>query len=672
MTRVVEVETVLRLFAEGISGHPFQIHELDAITEPFAQNPNRIPLKSSFNLYLPAEFSFFETESLNRRAYLFLTLQQLGYREFGTYAFNIRQARTRIESLGTRPAPVGHLESDLELFYQHFENSDLARRLFCLIETERVSRHLLRKYEGATSYRNDIQPYINSLHAIEPVNRIDRQIVQLSGHLRSVPGFETSLAHLVDPAMTIQSNVYASACAATACYCELERHGELSSQFLLDNATEMTVSLETLQRQARIEDWERELSDFDSELEGVQLPIDQIEATESDMLARANSLQKVQRESLRKQREQLSRRLQIEKSSVGLSASRNEEVLGSYRYDEWDYLNGKWLRNWCLLHEYSLSEEHVGDSAALKRAIRPHVKSVRKLFEQIRPAGMKRVRRQFEGDELDISATVDLRVDCRSRVSSDERVYSRRDRVHRDVATVVLVDLSASTDSPINSQVTGESRNRDQEFESQDLRDPYFDDERLNSPLHSNPFKDARQEPERRVIDIQREAVLLLATSLDSIQDMYAIYGFSGYGKESVEVYIAKEFNQPLSEHRMAAIASMEPKRSTRMGPSIRHSTSKLLATGAAMKVLMIVSDGFPQDCDYGPDRASHEYGVQDTAMALREADSKGVKNFCVTVDLAGHDYLRRMCRKDRYLVIDELESLPIALNDSYRYLIPS
>lgn len=669
MTRVVEIETVLRLFAEGITGHPFQIHEVEAITEPFAHNPNRIPLKSSFNLYLPEDFSFFPSDTFNRRAFLYLVLQQLGYREFRTYAFDIHQARSKISFLRDRPSPVSHLESDLELFYQHFDNQDLARRLFHLIESERVTRHLLRKYEGAQVYRRDFQPFVNSLHAIDSTNSIEREVVQLSGHLQNVPGHSSTLVDLIDCALSPDADVYDSAKASIMCYRALEQLGTIPSEFALDSTPDIQVSLESLQRQARIEEWERKLSDLELEFEGIPLPIDELEGSESDVVGRANSVEEVQREHVQKQKDQLSRRLQIEKSSIGLSPSRKEDVIASFRYDEWDYLNNKWLRNWCLLHEYSMNEEFAGDSASLKRAVRPHVQSVRKLFEQIRPAGLKRVRRQFEGDELDISATVDLRVDCKSQVSPDERVYSRRDRIHRDVATVVLVDLSASTDSPIEDLSNDTIHPEDQSFRNQDLRDPYFDDERLNSRFDSKPFGPDQNNPVRRVIDIQREAVLLLATSLDSIQDMYAIYGFSGYGKENVEIFVAKEFDQALSDFRISAIASMEPKRSTRMGPSIRHSTKKLLATGAAMKVLLIVSDGFPQDCDYGPDRTTHEYGVQDTAMALREADRKGVKNFCVTVDRAGHDYLRRMCRRDRYLVIDELESLPLALNDAYSYL---
>ena len=94
-----------------------------------------------------------------------------------------------------------------------------------------------------------------------------------------------------------------------------------------------------------------------------------------------------------------------------------------------------------------------------------------------------------------------------------------------------------------------------------------------------------------------------------------------------------------------------------------------LTAAGAALKVLMIVSDGFPQDCDYGPERGNHEYGVQDTAKALEEAERAGIHTFCVTVDRSGHDYLRRMCPETHYMVIEETEGLPTALQKAYRQL---
>ena len=85
--------------------------------------------------------------------------------------------------------------------------------------------------------------------------------------------------------------------------------------------------------------------------------------------------------------------------------------------------------------------------------------------------------------------------------------------------------------------------------------------------------------------------------------------------------------------------------------------------------MLIIISDGYPEDHDYGPHRNDDEYGIQDTAQALREAERQGVETFCVTIDPAGHDYLRRMCAPDRYLVIDDVSDLPAELSKVYRAL---
>ena len=192
------------------------------------------------------------------------------------------------------------------------------------------------------------------------------------------------------------------------------------------------------------------------------------------------------------------------------------------------------------------------------------------------------------------------------------------------------------------------------------LRDPYDDDYGLDL---------ASPEERRRIIDVQRESMLVMSAALERLGDSYGIYGFSGYGRECVEFYVAKEPNEPFTQRTLEAIASMKPRRSTRMGPSIRHAVTKLVASGNAMKILIILSDGFPQDADYGPERGDHEYGVQDTAKALSEAQSKGVEVFCVTVDKSGNDYLKRMCPANRYLIIDEIEDLPEKLSAVYQTL---
>jgi nitric oxide reductase NorD protein len=171
------------------------------------------------------------------------------------------------------------------------------------------------------------------------------------------------------------------------------------------------------------------------------------------------------------------------------------------------------------------------------------------------------------------------------------------------------------------------------------------------------------------VIDVARESLALMCEALETLGDRYAVYGFSGYGHDEVEFYVAKAFEDRLAARTWAAMAAMKPRRSTRMGPAIRHAVAKLQRQDAKMRLLIVISDGYPEDHDYGPDRSDHEYGIQDTARALQEAERAGVQTFCVTIDRAGRDYLRRMCADERYMVIDEVEDLPEALTKVYRAL---
>src|SRR5262249_31036730 len=125
-------------------------------------------------------------------------------------------------------------------------------------------------------------------------------------------------------------------------------------------------------------------------------------------------------------------------------------------------------------------------------------------------------------------------------------------------------------------------------------------------------------------------------------------------------------FDEPLSLAVRARIGGIEPQRSTRMGAALRQSIAKLRQVNSRAKHLILLSDGFPQDFDYGEDRRSNVYGLRDTTMALREAQAAGVLPFCITVDRAGHDYLREMCDAKRYLVIGDIAALPRELPKIY------
>ena len=105
------------------------------------------------------------------------------------------------------------------------------------------------------------------------------------------------------------------------------------------------------------------------------------------------------------------------------------------------------------------------------------------------------------------------------------------------------------------------------------------------------------------------------------------------------------------------------------MGPAIRHTIQKLDDHDAKVKILIMVSDGRPQDHGYGRDRTEKEYAIHDTKQALNEAKRDGITPFALTVDRAGHDYLKTMCEDMGYEVVADIESLPYRLPALYRRL---
>jgi nitric oxide reductase activation protein len=270
----------------------------------------------------------------------------------------------------------------------------------------------------------------------------------------------------------------------------------------------------------------------------------------------------------------------------------------------------------------------------------------------VRPESWHRVHSTNEGEELDLDAVIDAVIDRRAGHVTDEHLYVRRERALREVATAFLLDMSGSTSAPVADP---------------DAPEPVYeeDDDPFSFGLKDLP----PTPPERRVLDIAKDALALMGEALQILGDEFAIYGFSGEGRDGVEFYVAKEIQDAPSTRAWASLAAMEPRRYTRMGPAIRHATKKLSAVAARTKVLIVVSDGYPQDKDYGPTRGDNAYGVHDTARALQEAERARIATFCVTVDPAGHDYLRTMCAEDRYLVIDDVRALPRELTKLYRGL---
>jgi nitric oxide reductase NorD protein len=329
----------------------------------------------------------------------------------------------------------------------------------------------------------------------------------------------------------------------------------------------------------------------------------------------------------------------------------------SFLYDEWDTHASRYLRSWCRVHERPLAGGDPGFISDVRRRHAALARQVRRQFALITAESWRRLRRERDGGELDLDEVVSSMVDRRRGIIDDEHLHIRQVRATREVAAAFLLDMSASTSSDAVAPPPPPPR-----VESGEIEYPWlaWDEDRPVVP------------PERTVLDLAKESLALMCDALQVIGDEHAIYGFSGAGRDNVEFYIAKELTEASSARTWARLAAMTSRQYTRMGPAIRHATTKLHGHAARTRFLVVVSDGYPQDQDYGPDRNDRAYGIADTAKALEEAERAGVSTFCVTVDPAGHDYLRDMCPDERYLVIDDVNALPGELTKLYRSLVLS
>ena len=325
-------------------------------------------------------------------------------------------------------------------------------------------------------------------------------------------------------------------------------------------------------------------------------------------------------------------------------------IVTVYYYDEWDFRAQDYKPRWCAVKESKLEE---GEEKFYENALREHaglVTQTRKQFELMKPEMFRKIKKLPDGEDFDLDAAIEWMVERRIGANPNEKIYWRRNKIERDVAVAFLIDMSASTDEEINK--------REKKYDDDD----YDDDPRKYLSWWVSKRRQELTSPPKRIIDLEKESTVLLMTALETIGDQYGIYGFSGYGRDNVEFFVIKDFDETLDQKIKNRLDKITPIRSTRMGPAIRHATYKLGLTDAKVKILFLLSDGRPQDHGYGRDRTEKEYAIHDTKQALNEAKREGITPFALTVDRAGHDYLKTMCEDMGYEVVADIEALPSRL----------
>ena len=221
------------------------------------------------------------------------------------------------------------------------------------------------------------------------------------------------------------------------------------------------------------------------------------------------------------------------------------------------------------------------------------------------------MRPWIEGDQFDYRALLDFAVDRKTGWIPSDRLYIKRDKRQRDVAVLVLVDLSKST----ANFASGSSS---------------------------------------RILDIEKAAVVLLAEALEVAGDQFAVAGFSGSGRFGVDYLRIKDFSDGLDHGVHRRINAVAPMRSTRMGAAIRHATQVLEKMPARVRLLLTLTDGFPNDTGY-----KQGYAIADTRKAVIEAHAKHIYFKAIVVNMAGDPNLDALYGKFQHSLISDVKELP-------------
>ncbi|MDX9785605.1 MAG: hypothetical protein RBT11_02425 [Desulfobacterales bacterium] len=589
-------------------------------TAPMVCSDNRF-------IYLPEEISTFDTQSLNISLYKLLTKLEAGYYEFGTYDFDLERLQTLCPDWV--PATVDPSEStDMEQFFLSFSNPELARDLFSLCEYGRLRVLTEYKYPGLIRRAHpilstEIARVFQGHQGYSVAERLSVELILGPEHtgLPDSDGKEFHEIHAVlnrfDSFMKTCSTVETTGRMVLALYPLIRpilpgiplAFGRCVRPDLVRAAHSMTERLASVIK-ARLDKEHIRIYRADLRKHLLQNH-DRISSDELALILQ-HTPGATENSPAPANLNPFLATILSECYDTHKPPPLPEDSAGPvFRYPEWDERMADYKKDHVRVVERALIAREAN---AYREALHTNQRLVRKIryaFELLKPEELALLRHWTEGDEFDYRALIDAAIDRKiGRIPSD-RLYNKRLKHQRDVAVMLLVDLSRSTATPVPGT-------------------------------------------QKTILDVEREAIVLFCEALQVVGDEFAITGFSGTGRLSVDFWQIKNFDEPMSDTVRSRICAMTPQRSTRMGAAIRHAVSQIEKLPKKVRLLITLSDGFPNDTEY-----KAAYAVADTRKAIAEARAKGIHLRPITVTPSRDPQIANLYGSLHHNLISNVRELP-------------
>lgn len=638
-----KIQGILRIYVEALTGKEVEIAPLSAM-------PQESRIGDGKTIYLPSAVAEFDEDKMDFRLFKVLAAHGAGQIEFDTFDRDTTELRAAFRDLSelysataeerdafsldgymdkpsdqdSRSVTALPPDSDYKIVLTAFPEPRLARKIFGTMENARIDSRLRQTYRGLVkdldlmqSFLRSNRPYIFDL----PMHQVPFELL-----------FQITLCGgATDDARRFYGQVVSEIETVIESYLTMREATVADSLMATSRVYNLFQNISPEQSQEAESDNTEEKSEFayDDKEAAEAVTEDQVKREQRkeqpDIRDLFNAWNSLDEEG---EPDDLQGSEAWSQNEMPEQALEPDDI--AFAYDEWDRELNDYRVGWSRVIEKKVKHGDRNFVELARSRYRGVISSIRHQFQLMKPENLTRINRELDGEDYDLNALVDFVIDRRADGQQSENIYTKRLRKQRDVAVSILLDQSSSTARTIT-----------------------------RNPLQ--PYT----HPGRRIIEIEKEGLVLMSEALEAVGDVYSINGFTSEGRRNVKFYVVKDFAEKYSDEIEKRIGGITFQNNTRLGAAIRHASAKLLKQDARTKLLIILTDGRPYDHDYGDAR----YAREDVREALTESKTTGITPFCITIDRESESELRDLYGDVGYTIIDDVLSLPERMPNIYRRL---